>query len=116
MPTTESIQAFLEKFVDHVYFNPPTGTKILYPAIIYRISSIEHRYANNNPYKEDTRIQIEYITVDPDDQIIWDLSRIPQCRFIRGYNKDNLLYNVYEVYWNGFMEGYQKNTEEEING
>ena len=51
----------------HVYFNPPEGLKLKYPAIVYHRNKISHKCADDVPYIK----TVSYtVTVIDDDQIV----------------------------------------------
>ena len=51
---------------NHVYFQPPETAKIIYPCIVYNLSSADQRYADNRLYKKRDRYEITIITKDAD--------------------------------------------------
>lgn len=82
-----------------VYFQPPTGTRINYPCIIYKLSAINVHNADNNPYILHDEYEMTYITRDPDDMRIHDLALLPLCKLTRAYTADNLYHYAYQLYW-----------------
>lgn len=82
----------------NVYFQPPSTIQMKYPAIVYSLSSIENRHANNNVYAQRASYTATLITPNKDDEVIAKLSQRIMCRFDRQYVKDNLYHNVFTLY------------------
>ena len=83
----------------HVYFQPPTNTRIQYPAIIYRLEDIDQRFADDKLYNKDRAYLVTLVHPDPDNEIIERLLwEFPKIRFDRTYDSDNLHHYVYVLY------------------
>ena len=82
----------------HVYFQPPTNTKLSYPCIIYKLSDLPTKWANNLPYHWDESYEMTYISKDPNDPMVIRLIALRQLRFVRYYSADNLHHFVYIIY------------------
>lgn len=89
----------LHRLCDNVYFQPPTGMKIVYPCIIYRLEGVNVKFADNGPYRFMDEYEIKYITLDPDDMIIHDIALMPLCSLGRSYVADNLYHYSYKLYF-----------------
>ena len=53
----------------HVYFQPPNGTKIEYPCIIYKLENDESFNADDKRYITYDRYSLKVIDYDPDSQL-----------------------------------------------
>lgn len=93
------LSEILHEFCDNVYFQPPTGTKIKYPCIIYKIEDLDPRYADNRTYSICNQYSITYITRDPDDNVKYRIVDLPMCRMTRSYTEDNLYHYAYRLYF-----------------
>lgn len=82
----------------HVYYNPPEGLRMQYPAIRYLPTSIHKRYAGNKSYKMDTGYLVTVITKEPDSAIVQQIASLPTCSFNRHYVSDNLIHDVFTIY------------------
>jgi hypothetical protein len=84
----------------NVYYNPPESVKLKYPCIKYSKSGTSTKRANNAIYKFMNRYEVIVIDTNPDSNI-GDilLHRLPMCNFDRSYKSDNLLHNVYTLYY-----------------
>ena len=82
-----------------VYYQPPTGTRIEYPCVVYSRDSGDALYASNRPYRYTQRYQVTVITRDPDCELPELLLRqLPMCRMDRQFVSDNLYHSVLVLY------------------
>lgn len=101
MGSRKSLQKMLETILGskEVYFQPPESRKIKYPAIMYSLNNIVARHADNIPYLKKKQYSVIFITRDPDDSIIDELSELSACSFERFYTADNLNHYVFNLYF-----------------
>ena len=99
--TRLELQALLESLLGsrNVYYQPPPSLKMNYPAIVYKLSTINNTPADNQPYLQGTAYQLIYITDDPDDSMVKTISLLPLCRFDRWYAADNLNHYAYIIFY-----------------
>ena len=83
----------------NVYFQPPTGTRIAYPCIIYKLDSATDQHAEDKIYRRLYRYSLTYITKDPDDPMTDISDRIRWCIVGRLFTTDNLNHYVYTLYY-----------------
>ena len=83
----------------NVYFQPPESVKLVYPAIVYELSNINNRYANDEVYIQADSYTVTFISKNPDSEIIRALSKLPTCRFDRGFVSNNLYHKVFTLYY-----------------
>lgn len=83
----------------NVYFQPPSSVRMSYPAIVYELSNIDNRYADNLVYKQSTAYQITVIDANPDSEIPYLVSRFPTSRFVRTFRVDNLNHWLFNIYY-----------------
>lgn len=83
----------------NVYFQPPEGQKMKYPAIVYSRYDIVNDHANNNPYIRSLAYQVIVIDKDPDSEIVDRVSLLPKCSFDRHYASENLNHDVFIIYY-----------------
>lgn len=83
----------------NVYFQPPPGLKMVYPAIVYELSDIDVLYADNESYKIDKAYQVVVMDKDPDSTIPDEIIRLPKCAFERAYQANNLNHWVFKLYF-----------------
>lgn len=84
---------------NNVYFNPPESVKMKYDAIRYKRTKIESIFANNSVYKQDNCYEIIAIYRNPDSDLPIKLSRLPKCSHDRQYKSDNLIHDVFTIYF-----------------
>lgn len=80
------------------YFQPPGGTQMKFPCIVYEMSRESVVYGDNAPYHLRRGYTATAIDRDPDSQIPGYLSRMPMCRFDRHFVSDHLHHWVYTIY------------------
>lgn len=88
----------LHELCYNVYFQPPTGTKLKYPCIVYELDRINKVAADNRRYTDHASYSVKYITRDPDDEVIRRMLDIPTCSMGTSFPKDNLYHYTYTIY------------------
>lgn len=84
---------------EHVYFQPPESFKMIYPCIVYELSSGSTKFADNNPYNHQKRYTVTVITKDPDSVIPDKIATLPTCVFNRHFTSSNLHHFVYNLFY-----------------
>ena len=99
MPDRLELHEFLCKMLGsrNVYFDPPESVKMLYPAIVYKLSNIRNRFADNKVYAQGTSYVITVIDKNPDSDIVKNISKLPQCGYDRSFVSDNLHHTVFTL-------------------
>lgn len=101
------LQAKLEQILgsSNVYFEPPTSTRMRYPAIVYSRNDLRIHHADNHLYVGKVAYQVTYISDDPDagaysgNNVFERLAELPLCRFSRHYTMDNLHHDTFNLYY-----------------
>lgn len=94
------LQRDLEKLAGHVYFQPPTGLKMKFPAIVYELESAHVRKANNNPYMTHFCYTVTYISNTYDENKILEiLDSFDMISMSRNFVSDNLYHTVFKLYY-----------------
>lgn len=94
------LQGDLERLAGQVYFQPPTGLKIKYPAIVYEFDSAHTKKANNNPYMTHFCYTVTYIsTVYDENKILEILDSFDMISTSRTFISDNLYHTVFKLYY-----------------
>lgn len=83
----------------NVYFQPPESIKMNYPAIVYSLDDIDNQYANDGVYLSHRRYSVTVIDKKPDSEIVGKVSALPNCKFNRPYQKDNLNHYVFTLFY-----------------
>lgn len=83
----------------HVYFQPPETVKLLYPCILYKLSTDLPRHADNIKYFNMKCYTVTVIDRNPDSDIPDLVAKLPYCRFDRFYAVDYLNHFVFELYY-----------------
>lgn len=83
----------------NVYYQPPGGTSIKYPCVIYALDDMNTLRADNRNYRITPTYEIKVITTDPDTPIPKRLLEdISTCRFHRTYTEDGMHHYVLSLY------------------
>lgn len=82
----------------NVYFQPPPNSMIKYPAIIYRLATIDTNHANNLPYTWRKRYTVTLIDTNPDSSYVDKILSLPTCSFDRFFVSENLNHWVFVIY------------------
>lgn len=86
----------------NVYFQPPEGTRLSYPCIIYHLSGRKSKYANDDRYKNEIAYDIQIIDEDPDSLLPERLENaFTYASFSRFFVVDNLNHWAYRIYLGG---------------
>lgn len=93
------LQALLETFAENVYFQPPTGMLMEFPAIVYERAPANTRFAGNLPYSIQNQYLLTIIDRDPESAIIPKVRELPMCAHSRSFKADNLNHDVYTLYF-----------------
>lgn len=83
----------------NVYFQPPASVKMQYPAIVYSLSDIKNKHADNQVYNQSHAYTITVVDKNPDSALVSKISTLPGCRFDRFYASDNLNHYVFTLHY-----------------
>lgn len=97
------LQALLERISglpeSQVHFQPPNGTAMEYPAIVYSRSRPETVFADNLPYHRTESYTVTVIDTDPDNEVREKVAALPYCSQDRWYASDGLNHDVFTLYF-----------------
>lgn len=88
----------LKEICPNVYYQPPEGVKMHYPAIRYKRADIDHTSADNIPYLTNVAYELVVIDKDPDSTIVEKVSKLPRTAFTGHYVADNLNHDRFVTY------------------
>ena len=84
---------------ENVYFQPPESVKLKYPCIIYGLSKLSIKHADDRPYLIDRAYDGILIDRNPDNRILDALLKFPLCEFGKPYPADNLNHYPFTIYY-----------------
>lgn len=96
------LQTKLEEFLGsrNVYFQPPATVRMKYPAVVYNLSDISLRSADDIAYLKRKRYQVQIIDANPDTDLINNfVEEFDQCSFDNHFVSDNLNHYNFTIYW-----------------
>lgn len=103
MKTWSQLQEILQEIMgpNHkVYYQPPENLKLSYPCIVFERLNALIDYADNKPYLKTKRYTVTLITKTADnDEYVDQLLDLPMCTFDREFKNDNLVHNVFNIYF-----------------
>lgn len=82
-----------------VKYQPGPSTTLTYPAIVYKLDDIQSIFANNFPYIQDHRYEVQVIDRDAESKLRDRVVKLPMCRFANVFVSDNLYHYVFEIYY-----------------
>lgn len=83
----------------HVFFQPPETIKMVYPCIVYGLSSGSTKFADNNPYNHRKRYTVTVITKDPDSVIPDKIAMLATCVLSTHFTVNNLHHFAYNLFY-----------------
>jgi hypothetical protein len=97
----QSLQEVLEDIPDVVkaWEQPPKGTQLTYPCIVYMRDLSANEFANNKLYKHMKRWQVTVIDPNPRSGIPDVVENLPYCTFSRKFVSENLNHTVFNLYF-----------------
>ena len=99
-PTTrEELHDLLEETLgnDHVYFNPPEGFRMKYPAIVYHRSKIKSVFADDAPFQHTFMYTVTLIDEDPDSETLIELLALPMCEHDTHFISNGMNHDVFTI-------------------
>lgn len=101
MDNRPTLQTMLETLLEsrNVYLQPPATLKMAYPCIVYDLTDIISKFADNYPYKLDKKYSLTYITKEPDDPMLDKLAALQKCEFDRAFVSDNLYHFIFTLFY-----------------
>ena len=93
------LHQILKNIVPNVYFQPPNGLQMKYPCIVYELSDIDTKFADNNPHFINKRYSVTVIDSNPDSDLIGKVAALPMCSFAQFFTSDNLNHDVFNLYF-----------------
>lgn len=103
MKTWNELQEILQGILGNdgkAYFQPPENIKLKYPCIVFERTNALISYADNNPYQVTKRYTVTLITKSADnDKYLDQLLQLPMCTFDRQFITDNLVHDVFNIYF-----------------
>lgn len=85
--------------INNLYFQPPSGEKIKYPALVYKRVGFKETSANDQLYSAFSEYQLTLITDDPDNTTINKLIRFPMCTLTNTFVVDNMYHYVFKLFY-----------------
>lgn len=98
-PRIELQQLLKTMGAQEVYFQPPNGTQMKYPAIVYEWDDEEVQYADNLRHLATRRYSVTVIDRDPDSEIPDRIKQLQYCSFNRAFAANDLNHVVFTLFF-----------------
>lgn len=83
-----------------VFYNPPATVRLPRPCIVYSLSGISAKRADNINYNSINRYKVTVVTPDPDDDMHEQiLAHFKMATFDTSYVAENLYHRVITLYY-----------------
>lgn len=101
MGTPQELRSKLVELLgsEQVYYQPPEGQKMSYPAIVFYRSKIDKRTANNELYLKNKRYDLTVIANRPDNPVIDKILEMPYSYHDRQFKSDKCYHDVFTLYY-----------------
>lgn len=93
------LHEYFKTLTQNVYFQPPTGTVMKYPAIRYTMTGVDQIYADDGHYHNEKCYEVIVIDRNPESSITNELLGLSMCSYVRHYAADGLNHDVFKIYW-----------------
>ena len=81
----------------NVYFQAPSSDKLKYPCIVYSLSDIDDKHANNKTYLRDYVYKVTLIHKDPENNIVDKLMNFKFSTFDKSFTTQGLNHYVFTI-------------------
>lgn len=99
MAQRQQLHLILKTLNPNVYFQPPTGLQMVYPAITYKRDFANTEFADNIPYSRTKRYMVTVIDQNADSLIPDKVADLPQCVFVRAFSVGQLNHDIFTIYF-----------------
>lgn len=85
--------------VENVYFQPPSGYMMSYPAIVFTRKSPNKQFANDTTYFRKSCYEVTVIDTSPEGLIAEKVEQLPYCTHNQHFKNDNLNHDTFTLYY-----------------
>ena len=104
MEARQKVDALLRKLLmkttgrANLYYQPGANIRMKYPCIVYTMSRIQNKHANDGVYTQRVFYTVTVIDTDPDSKIVAVVSALPKCACDHQFISENLYHTVFRLY------------------
>lgn len=99
-PKRYELNAKLEECCPRVYFNPPEGTQLVFPCIVYNRRYGDHKYADNKVFLSHVAYQVTVMYKSSDTDITDKiLDKFTMVRLENDFIEKGLNHTVFLLYY-----------------
>ena len=101
MGTRLELQTIFETLLwsSNVYFQPPESIKMRYPAIVYSLRNFREVPADNRTYLRKRLYRVQFISRNPDNNVIDKILDMEYCTPEGRFVVDNLYHDNFDLYY-----------------
>lgn len=101
MAEWRDVQALLQKTaeIENVYFQPPSGYMMRYPAIVFTRKTPNKVFANDTAYFRKSCYEVTVIDPSPEGLIAEKVEQLPYCTPNQHFKNDNLNHDTFTLYY-----------------
>jgi len=99
--TNIQLQKILEEILGskNVYFQPPANIQLKYPCIVYSLSDIKDKHADNVHYKRNYLYKVTLMHDDPDNCIVDKLMNMQYADFDNSFSTQGINHYVFSIHY-----------------
>lgn len=101
MGTRLELQTLLENILgsSNVYYQPPESIRMKYPAIVYSLRNFNEIPADNKTYLRKRLYRIQFISRNPDNDVVDKMLDLELCASAGRFVIDNLYHDNFDLYY-----------------
>ena len=88
----------------NVYFQPPASVTLKYPCIVYSLSDVKGKKANNKTYDRNYGYKVTLIHTDSDNDVLDKLLNLPYATIDTAFSTQGLYHYVLTIYYKNEKE------------
>ena len=81
-----------------LYYQEPSDTAMIYPCIMYELSDIKNKHADDTKYTENLEFTLTVIDRNPDSTVVDKIKALPRTKFIRAYRSNGLNHTRFTIH------------------
>jgi len=94
------LHALLLSLLPNVYYQPPENVGMTYPCLVYHLTGMGTRHADNRAYTSYKKYTLTLITSDPDSDILATIIKtLDMSRFEATFIANNLYHTVFSIFY-----------------
>lgn len=84
---------------ENVYYQPPPGFTLQYPAIVYSLNGYYQAHADNEVYRMKRSYSVQVLALEPDHPAVDRLAALPESTYSAHFASDGVTHDTFRVYY-----------------